>query len=102
MHEAKSGHCFRMPGRICAAAILATCCAAAGGAAAFAEPLMEPPVLKSQNGVLDIMMVAVPEPVPDISFTPRNGGGPIHPTAWVYEVCPRSAEIATRNRSARS
>jgi hypothetical protein len=52
---------------------------------------MEPPVFTNQNGVLDVMMVAMPEPVSGISFTSPNGGGPIHPTAWVYQVCPRPA-----------
>jgi L-ascorbate oxidase len=91
MHQEKSSDCFRVPGWICAAAMLAACYAAAGAGAASADPLLEPPVFASQNGVLDIMMVAMPEPVAGISFTASNGGAPIHPTAWVYQVCMRPA-----------
>jgi FtsP/CotA-like multicopper oxidase with cupredoxin domain len=46
-------------------------------------------VLASQNGVLDIMMVAMPQPIAGIAFTPPNSSAIIHPTGWVYQVCPR-------------
>ena len=59
---------------------------AAGGGMALAEPLVEPPVFASQNGVLDIMMVAMPQPIPTISFAPP-GSEIIHPAGWVYQVC---------------
>jgi L-ascorbate oxidase len=61
------------------------CCARAPAAGT----LVEPPVLESRNGVLDIMMVAMPQPIAGISFTPPGGGAPVHPTGWVYQVCPR-------------
>ena len=74
-------------------------CAAAGVAAALwagaetaaAATLVDPPVLASKNGVLDIMMVALPQPIPGISFTPPMGHAIIHPTGWVYQICPRPA-----------
>jgi hypothetical protein len=60
---------------------------AGGGAAAHADTLAEPPVFASQDGVLDIMMVATPQPIPTITFSPPDGSGPVHPTGWVYQVC---------------
>ena len=61
----------------------------AGITSATAETLNEPPVFSSQNGVLDIMMVALPQPIPTIAYTPPNSTAVIHPTGWVYQVCPR-------------
>src|SRR5579864_7950372 len=71
-----------------AAGAIAMLYTAGGLATATADPLVEPPVFASQNGVLDIMMVAMPQPIPTISFAPP-GGGSINPTGWVYQVCPR-------------
>ncbi|HEX3097565.1 MAG TPA: multicopper oxidase domain-containing protein [Usitatibacter sp.] len=51
--------------------------------------LVEPPVFQSRNGVLDIMMVAMPRPIAGISFRLPRGGAVIHPTGWVYRICPR-------------
>ena len=62
-----------------------------GGGTAAADNLVDPPVFTSQNGVLDIMMVALPQPIPGISFTPPHSTAVIHPTGWVYQVCPRPA-----------
>src|SRR5215468_1165840 len=59
-----------------------------GAGTAGADTLIDPPVFASRNGVLDIMMVALPQPIPTISFTPPSGGV-IHPTGWVYQICPR-------------
>jgi L-ascorbate oxidase len=56
---------------------------------AAADTLADPPVLASQNGVLDIMMVALPRPIPGISFAPPHSNSVIHPTGWVYKICPR-------------
>jgi L-ascorbate oxidase len=67
-------------------AFLAVAC---GSGSAAAADLVEPPVFASQNGVLDIMMVAVPQPISTISFTPPNSSAVIHPTGWVYQICPR-------------
>src|SRR5262245_14369571 len=58
---------------------------------AGAQTLNEPPVFASQNGVLDIMMVAIPQPIPTISFTPPHKSSAIHPTGWVFQICPRPA-----------
>jgi len=71
-----------------AGAIAALC---AGLGAAGAQSLAEPPVFTSHNGVLDIMMVAMPQPIPTIAFTPPNSHSVIHPTGWVYQICPRPA-----------
>src|ERR1700694_1604853 len=65
--------------------------AASWAGAAGATTLAEPPVFKSQNGVLDIMMVAIPQPIPTISFVPPHSSAIIHPTGWVYQICPRPA-----------
>ena len=42
----------------------------AGIATAAADTLLDPPVFASQNGVLDIMMVAMPQPISTIAFKP--------------------------------
>jgi len=63
----------------------------AGGGAASAANLVDPPVFASRNGMLDIMMVAMPQPIPTISFTPPHSSTIIHPTGWVYQICPRPA-----------
>ena len=63
----------------------------AGVQSAAAQNLAEPPVFKSQNGVLDIMMVAMPQPIPTISFVPPGSRSVIHPTGWVFQICPRPA-----------
>lgn len=47
---------------------------------ASAAELAEPPVLSSANHVLDLLMVAKPEPVKL---------DPFRPTGWVYDICPR-------------
>src|ERR1700722_13747322 len=59
-----------------------------GGGQVAAETLRDPPVFASRDGVLDIMMIEMPQPIPTISFTPP-GGATLHPTGWVYQVCPR-------------
>jgi FtsP/CotA-like multicopper oxidase with cupredoxin domain len=53
--------------------------------------LADPPVFASKNGVLDIMMVALPQPIETITYAPPDGSGAIHPTGWVYQICPRPA-----------
>ena len=68
-------------------AAASVCGAGTAGAATFVDP----PVFTSQNGVLDIMMVAIPQPIPTISFTPPSSHSVIHPTGWVYQICPRPA-----------
>jgi L-ascorbate oxidase len=60
-----------------------------GPTAAIGEHLIEPPVFASHNGVLDIMMVAIAQPIPTISFRPPSSSTIIHPTGWVYQICPR-------------
>jgi L-ascorbate oxidase len=60
------------------------------GKAALAA-LVEPAVFASEQGVLDILMIAKPKPIPSISFTPQGGGAAINPLGWVYEICRRPA-----------
>ncbi|MDI3565672.1 multicopper oxidase family protein [Bradyrhizobium sp. Arg816] len=57
--------------------------------AAQADPLAEPAVFASSNGLLDLLMIARPKPVSAIQFVPRNSGAAINPVAWIYEVCKR-------------
>ena len=73
-------------------------CLGAAGAIAFvwasvgiasAQSLNDPPAFASQNGVLDIMMVAMPQAIPTIAFTPPGGSTPINPMGWVYQICAR-------------
>ena len=73
--------------RIAAAGAVAILWAGIGAAAA--DTLADPPVFTSQNGVLDIMMVAMPRPIPGISYTAPRSSAIIHPTGWVFQVCPR-------------
>jgi FtsP/CotA-like multicopper oxidase with cupredoxin domain len=73
---------------IAAAGVIAGLWWPLGGTAA-ADTLIDPPVFKSQNGVLDIMMIALPQPIQSISFTPPKSSTVIHPTGWVYQICPR-------------
>jgi FtsP/CotA-like multicopper oxidase with cupredoxin domain len=69
--------------------------AAGGIETASAASLAEPPVFASRNGVLDIMMVATAQPIPGIAFTPPHSSAVIHPTGWVYQICPRPASGLT-------
>src|SRR5260370_31441867 len=55
--------------------------------AAFVEPV----VFASDRGVLDIVMIARPKPIPSISFAPRGGGVAVNPVGWAYEICRRPA-----------
>lgn len=61
----------------------------AGVGTAAADTLRDPPVFASRDGVLDMMMVAMAQPIPSIAFQPPNSSAVIHPTGWVYQVCPR-------------
>jgi FtsP/CotA-like multicopper oxidase with cupredoxin domain len=61
----------------------------AASQSASSDSIVEPRVFSSSGGVLDLLMVAKPKAVQTISFQPPGGGTPIHPTGWVYEVCPR-------------
>jgi len=64
----------------------------AASATARAADFVEPPVFASSNGELDLLMIATPAPVPSISFAVASGT--LHPTGWVYEICPRAAARA--------
>ena len=56
---------------------------------ASAANFTDPVVFASQNGVLDIMMVARAKPISTLTFQPPGHAAAIHPTGWVYEVCKR-------------
>jgi FtsP/CotA-like multicopper oxidase with cupredoxin domain len=56
---------------------------------AIAADLREPPVFASEHGVLDLLMIAKPLPIPTITFTPPDQSASISPTGWVYEICRR-------------
>jgi L-ascorbate oxidase len=80
--------CLRSTGcaAIVAAALLATGTARAGD-------FVEPPVFASSNGVLDLLMVARPLPVPSLTYVPPNNAQPLNPTGWIYQICQRAAAI---------
>jgi L-ascorbate oxidase len=61
-----------------------------GSSVALATNFVEPPVFASSHGVLDLLIVVLPQPVPSISYVPP-GGGVINPTGWVYQICPRAS-----------
>jgi FtsP/CotA-like multicopper oxidase with cupredoxin domain len=62
---------------------------ACGALTARAGEFAEPQVFSSSHGMLDLLMIARPKPVPSISFRPPHGGAAIQPIGWVYEICPR-------------
>ena len=57
---------------------------------ASAAGFVEPPVFRSFNGLLDLLVIAKPKSVSSIAFSPPGGGPPINPVGWVYEICPRA------------
>jgi L-ascorbate oxidase len=59
---------------------------------ALADDIVEPAVYSSESGMLDILLIAKPKPVPTIKYLPSSGGAGINPIAWVYEVCKRPAD----------
>ena len=79
---------------ICQVALLAAALCAASPAA-FASNFVEPPVFASANGVLDLLIIALPQPVPSLSYVPPSGPV-INPVGWVYQICPRSSAVGNR------
>jgi L-ascorbate oxidase len=75
------------------AAVIAA--ALAGSSAALATNFVEPPVFASSHGVLDLLIVALPLPVPSISYVSPSSTV-INPTGWVYQICQRAS--ATGNQ----
>src|SRR3984957_19214624 len=73
---------FRLPSSAGLGALLLATLAPVPGSAA---PLSEPPVFTSQRGTLDLVIVAGPVPT---TITPT-----VSTTAWVYEVCQRTAPL---------
>ena len=61
-----------------------------GAPMANAGALVEPPVFASSHGVLDLLMIARPKPVSTLAVASPDGDV-LHPTGWVYEICPRPA-----------
>jgi len=64
---------------------------ACGAQTALAANFHEPTVFSSQNGVLDILMIARAKPIPTISFNPPHSRSSINPIGWAYEICKRPA-----------
>jgi L-ascorbate oxidase len=60
---------------------------------ARAGDFVEPPVFTSSNGVLDLLMVALPLPVPSLTYVPPNNAQPLNPIGWVYQICQRAVAI---------
>jgi L-ascorbate oxidase len=52
----------------------------------WSAELREPLTLRSERGVLDLLMVARPAPIPTLA--------PFAPVGWVYEICRRPSEDA--------
>src|SRR5262249_55710056 len=82
--------CLRAAFRSVPVATVAAAFTLAAGASSAAS-CHEPPVFASQNGVLDIMMVARPRPIPTINFTPPHSRSSINPIGWAYDICKRPA-----------
>jgi L-ascorbate oxidase len=61
-----------------------------GSSGALAGAFVEPPVFASSKGVLDLMIIALAQPVPSISYVTPSGPV-INPTGWVYQICPRAS-----------
>jgi hypothetical protein len=59
--------------------------------AARAVNFVEPPVFASSRGVLDLLIIVIPQPVPSINYMPPGGGANINPTGLVYQICPRKS-----------
>lgn len=55
----------------------------------FASDISEPLTLASENGVLDVLMVAKAAPVTTLSLSSTSTASAVHPTGWVYEICKR-------------
>src|SRR5450432_3861511 len=79
--------------RIVAAGILAA--ALCGTAPALGGNFVEPQVFASSGGVLDLLMIATPMPIPSIMYFPPTfargvAGAVINPIGWVYQICHRT------------
>ena len=44
----------------------------------------------SSHGVLDLLIIVLPQPVPSVSYVPPVGPT-INPIGWVYQICPRAS-----------
>src|SRR5215467_14099521 len=77
------------------AASLAVALAGGAGTAGAQNAFHEPPVFASQNGTLDILMTAKPNPIPSITFTSPTSGKIINPQGWAYEICKRTSSGQT-------
>ena len=60
---------------------------------ALAGPFVEPPVFASSNGVLDLLMVALPLPVTSLNYVPPNNAPPMNTTGWLYQICQRADAV---------
>src|SRR5262249_53849931 len=74
---------------------LAVAVAGRAGIGGAKNAFHEPPVFASQNGTLDILMTAKPNPIPTINFTSPTTGKKINPQGWAYEICKRTSSGQT-------
>jgi L-ascorbate oxidase len=56
---------------------------------------VEPPAFTSANGVLDLLIVVLAQPVPSISYVAPSSSV-INPTGWVYQICPRATAVGNQ------
>jgi len=63
------------------------------GASAEAGDYVEPAVFASSNGLLNLLVIALPQPVPSISYTPLDNSGVLNPIGWVYQICPMASAL---------
>lgn len=77
------------------AAVTAAATLLCASSVALGGTFVEPPVFASVRGVLDLLIVVLPQPVPSIAYTPP-GGGVINPIGWVYQICRRPSAIANQ------
>ena len=82
--RSRRAHCQWM--RVAAATAAFLC----GANVARAADFIDPPVFASSRGVLDLLMIAMPQPVPSISYTPP-GNAVMNPIGWVYQICLRAS-----------
>ena len=91
MHNQSDGRQTHL--RLGAVGVVAVLLSVSVSTSARAGNFIEPAVFASSNGVLDLLMIAQPQPVPSISYVPPDTGVPMNPIGWVYQICPRSAAL---------
>ena len=89
----------RLPSIRPAAMVAALLC---GPSVALATNFVEPPVFASSHGVLDLLIVVLPQPVPSISYVPPSGRrSSIRPAGSIKSARERRPFRSTSARPAR-